>query len=138
MKRLFIFPLACLLFAHGCSKEDLQTLEQEKYYTVTLNLGGEISSSDEPLTKAGESDLLYGIWIGKDGSEDTHLYAGGLFDNVENVKVNLLAGHTYSFRSTLVANGKSVVSTGNNGYTYNMPLGGGYLATGRTHLPLQI
>ena len=123
MKKYLILLLSLMAVAISCNKENQTNGQEEKYVAVKLNVGGEISTSNSPLTKSEDSDVLFGIWIGKDGAEERNHFGGGLFDKTGGIEVQLLANHTYTFRYTLVKNGKSVVKTypNNNETGYSAP-----------------
>ena len=80
---------------------------------MSLGLGGEITISETPLSRAAGSETsskdLYGINVyydkEKDGNIDDH-YAYGLFDNTEDMVITLLTGYKYKFECTYVPNGK--------------------------------
>lgn len=97
------------------------------YYTVTLGFGGEIEVGYEPLVRASDNNDLYGIQVYStpdikldEGVEPTwSYYAYGLFDNVDNLSINLLKGYEYKFVATMVVNGKEKLSY--NGDSYYLP-----------------
>lgn len=107
-----------------------------KEYTVSLKLGGEVTTSDSPLARTEtESTDLYGVQVYK----GANIFASGLFDNVSDMKINLLEGSTYKFVVLLVKDGKNIVSyqdiyygsgyigpfgyTGRNDDGYNITIG---------------
>lgn len=110
MKKIILLLFPCIAFISACNKDVEEPSTEEITYNVRLNFGGEINAFDSPLTKAGESDALFGIWIGKDGSKYNNKFGGGLFDNTDNIIVSFISGHTYTVYCTLVSNGKAIVS----------------------------
>ncbi len=100
----------------SCQKNQLGKNEEPGIITLSLGFNGELL---EEHTKAGADDgNLYGINVyydsAKDGNINTH-YAYGLFDNVEDMSVQLLTGHKYRFACTLVRNGKNILYYGQFG-----------------------
>lgn len=118
MKTLKLFQILSLLLVAtfcSCSKEDAPVQEEDKFYTVSLKFNGDITTADSPLTRGTATDDLYGLIIWQDGS----IFGGGLYDNVEDMKVRLQSSKKYKFVVTAVKNGKNVLY--DNGY--NAPLG---------------
>lgn len=95
--------------------------EQTETVTVSFAMHGDVSTSEEPLSKVAreetESNDLYGITVyynkGKGDYADA-IYGGGLFDNIADMKISLLTGYKYAFRCTLVKDGKNIISSGYN------------------------
>lgn len=104
MKLKYILSLLVVVGCmSSCYDDDLLSVQvPQRPITVTLNLGGEITTSDSPLTRAGSGNDIYGIQVYKDGEPFAH----GVFDNVDNVKINLLAGSKYKFVASMVKDGK--------------------------------
>lgn len=111
MKRLHCFLFLLLSMAVACNKEVILNNEKEdtEVYTLKLNLLGDVTTSESPLTKGEESDCLFGIWIGEDGEAIENYFAAGLFDEYNDISIYLHAGHKYYIKSTLIKNGKQVV-----------------------------
>lgn len=107
---LVLISMICL--AISCSKEDKDAGGKESIYKVSLRIGGEITTDESPLTKAEENNMLFGISVFKDGAA----FAYGLFDNIDNIDVFLLSGHSYTFKCTLIKNGKLCVLGSSSGY----------------------
>ena len=103
-----------ICFAISCNKEDKKAAEEESLYKVSLKIGGEITTADSPLTKADENNILFGISVYRDGSADNNSFAYGLFDNINDISIFLLSGHSYTFKCTLIKNGKLCVGNYNN------------------------
>lgn len=104
MKLKYILSLLVVVGCmSSCYDDDLLSVQvPQKPITVTLNLEGEITTSDSPLTRAGSGNDIYGIQVYKDGEPFAH----GVFDNVDNVKINLLAGSKYKIVASMVKDGK--------------------------------
>lgn len=117
MKALKFFSiLSSLLIAtlYSCSKEDTLVLE-DKFYTVSLKFNGDITTVDSPLTRGTATDDLYGLMVWQDGS----FFGGGLYDNLEDMKVRLQATKKYKFAVTIVKNGKNFIyKTYDGSYSY--------------------
>ena len=117
MKTLKLFQILSLLLVAtfcSCSKEDAPVQEEDKFYTVSLKFNGDITTADSPLTRGTATDDLYGLIIWQDGS----IFGGGLYDNVEDMKVRLQSSKKYKFVVTSVKNGKNVIYNDSGGYTY--------------------
>lgn len=93
----------------SCSKEGNEAEEKESIYKVSLRIVGEITTNENPLTKAEENNMLFGISVFRDGSEEKNSFAYGVFDNINDISVFLLSGHSYTFKCTLIKNGKLCV-----------------------------
>ncbi len=117
MKRFIIrlFPLAVLLCLYSCNENRIDASEEPEYITMRFGFDGDQSSTD---TKASSDGNLYGINVlydsKKDGNIDTR-YAYGLFDNKQDMVIQLLSGYKYEFRCTLVKNGKNTLYYGQYG-----------------------
>ena len=108
MKHPIFLMLFMSLFLWNCGQEELMVEhgEIQKVYTVCLNFNGDIRTEESSLSRVEtESRDLYGIQIYKDGNN----FAAGLFDNIDGVFVNLLAGGSYKFVCTLVMDGKDIL-----------------------------
>lgn len=113
--------ISMICFAISCNKEDKKAAEEESLYKVSLKIGGEITTADSPLTKADGNNILFGISVYRDGSEDKNCFAYGLFDNINDISIFLLSGHSYTFKCTLIKNGKLCVSSNYNNTSYYSP-----------------
>lgn len=109
-----------LMFA-SCSKNEISNPnEGNDYYTVQLGWSGDILDIyEEPLTRASGNDL-YGIQVyscpDTEESNTYTPYAYGLFDDIENITVKLLAGYKYKFESTMIVDGKDKLASHQNGF----------------------
>lgn len=116
--------LAIVLCANftGCSKNDaIPESEEVKEYIVSLGVGGEISITESPLSRADMNKDLHGIQVyscpNTKNSTTYTPYAYGLFDDVTSLKIKLLDGYKYKFIVTTVINGKDRINwIGNNKY----------------------
>ena len=109
MNKIRLFQVLSLLMVvtmFSCSKEDAPYQEDDKFYTVSLNFIGDITTADSPLTRGTATDDLYGLMVW----EDNTLFGCGLYDNIEDMKLRLQASKKYSFVVTAVKNGKEVLS----------------------------
>lgn len=107
--KYILFMIALLLGFSSCSNNDEgsvePTPESSEMVTVSLALSGEITTSEQPLSRAEETSStdLYGVQV----YEGEHYYAFGVFDNIDDMKINLTKGKTYKFVVTLVKDGKN-------------------------------
>ena len=112
--------LATLLVLFACNgnetingNEEPKVEPQLKEYTVSLKMGGEVTTSESPLARAETaSDDLYGVQVYR----NNYCFAYGLFDNVNDMKFNLLEGSTYKFVVLLVKDGKNILKTSYEDY----------------------
>lgn len=123
---LYVGLSFCLL---GCSKTPIDENQQQpsdgEEVVVSLGLGGEITISETPLSRAAGSETsskdIYAINVFYDKEQDgvtNDIYAGGLFDNSNDMVITLLTGYKYSFDCTYIPNGKDS-GYYSNGYTTN-------------------
>ena len=124
MKTKYILWAIILLLGVSCSKNDEANNEPKpessEMVTVSLALGGEINTSETPLSRAGETEStnLYGVQIYEQRTNMNYPlgYAAGIFDNVADMKINLYKDAKYQFIVTLIKNGKNLVQLNNWGY----------------------
>lgn len=102
MKKIVI-ALAIAALLCGCDKEFSGDNLNDDVFTVNLTLSGEVSVTEEPLTKSISSDDLVGIQV----YQNDEPYAYGLFDDASKMSINLHTGKKYTFKSQLIKNGKS-------------------------------
>lgn len=102
-----IIYVAAICLLCGCSKDDVvEEQSVPKEYTVSLKFNGEIETEDSPLTRTETASTdLYGVQVYKDGRG----FAYGLFDNVNDMNLNLLSGSKYKFVVTLIKDGKNII-----------------------------
>lgn len=118
--KYILFAVTLLLGFSSCSKNDEGntelTPESSEMVTVSLALGGEVITSEQPLSRAEETSStdLYGVQVYEEGNK----YAHGLFDNVADMKINLTKDKAYKFVVTLVKDGKNKVDCPNESYDH--------------------
>lgn len=105
MKKIFTIILLALL-ALACQKEDM-AIEEGRDCLVTFNTVGEITISEEELTRGSASlNDLYVVQVYKGGEP----FAMGIFDDVSKMQLNLKTGSTYDIRMAMVRDAKSHLS----------------------------
>lgn len=124
MKAKYILQILPLLFVLGmtsCSKEESTSAEEAKEYNVSLKFNGEITTADTPLTRGTATNDLIGVQVYQDGT----LFREGLFDNTEDLHINLFSDSKYRFVVTIVKDGKNIVVGKNNQFKngYYTPFG---------------
>lgn len=123
-----LLALLVMLIAASCTQDDSARPDSPaEKYVVSLALGGEISATDEPLARSNSTNDLYGINVYYDKEGDGNIndiYGYGLFDNVDDMMIELLSSHKYRFDCTLVKDGKTTLYYG----TANNSSYSGYLA----------
>ncbi len=105
MSRYLFLLVGIVFFVCACDVEnnivepfvDNRQVE-DSIIMAEIQLAGDFNISEMPLTRGLESDDLLGIQILKDGEA----FCFGLFNDLTNLKVALLAGHTYSVEATMV------------------------------------
>jgi hypothetical protein len=105
MKYSIFTMLFMSLFLWSCNQEELMVEQDnnQEVYTVRLNLNGDIQTEESPLSRAETASRdLYGIQVYKDGN----YFAAGMFDKIDDITINLLAGGKYKFVCTSVKDGK--------------------------------
>ena len=118
MKRIYYLFFGLVIFLSSCNKapiddENQETPAEGEEVVVSFGLGGEITISESPLSRAAGSETsskdIYAINVfydkQKNGVTDD-IYAGGLFDNSNDMVITLLTGYKYSFECTYIPNGK--------------------------------
>lgn len=101
MKKIVII-LAMAAFLFGCDKEFSSDNLNDDVFTVNLTLSGEVSVTEEPLTKSISSNDLVGIQV----YQNDVPYAYGLFDDASKMSINLHTEKKYIFKSQLIKEGK--------------------------------
>lgn len=124
---VFILSLSAVLVS--CRLDKPEPLPQGPTYSVKLNIDRErtIHEEDEPLTMVkGVPYDLYAVQVYKKGITGNYAkYAYGIFDNENDMVLDLPAGSTYKIEMTMVPNGASVIAKGENGgYREPFMLGG--------------
>ncbi|MBQ5725830.1 MAG: hypothetical protein IIV58_00010 [Alistipes sp.] len=113
----------------ACSQKDPMPNAEQEYYTVSLDWEGEILDVwYEPL-RSNSTDDLYGIQVYQapdveleEGKSTTWTrYAYGLFDNADDITIQLLKGYKYKFVATMVVDGKNKISHFTDNVSYSNP-----------------
>ena len=106
MKRIFAIISLVVLFA-ACEKQQVEQFEEGQDCVVTLNVIGDISVSEDELTRSTPStNDLYAIQVYK-GNEP---FASGIFDDISLAKLKLKMGSTYSVRICMIRDAKTHLS----------------------------
>lgn len=99
----------------ACQKADVHATEDGEDCEVTFSITGDISVSESALTRAGSPNDLYAVQVYK----GNNAFAFGIFDNIQDMNLNLKKGSAYSVRFCLVRDAKvllaSYYSLTNNG-----------------------
>lgn len=93
--------------------EQQPPIDEPRTFTVHLGMSGEINVSQNPLTRFTPDDRdLYGIQVyHKPASESGYEpFAYGLFDNIEDVKLEVTENYNYAIEVILVNDGKDKIS----------------------------
>lgn len=129
IKNLFKIVILLLpLTWNGCRWDKPAPVPTSQTYTVRLGVTREhtIQEEEEPMTtlKTAPTDL-YGIQVYKKGVSMYSKYAYGIYDNADDIYLELEAGSTYKIEMTLVPNGKNRIAAGvNGGYLEPFVIGG--------------
>lgn len=132
------FILAMSVFFISCRTDKPDPLPQGPTCSVRLKIDRErmLDESDEPLAMVkGTPHDLYAVQVyrksslgGKDGK-----YAYGIFDNENDMNLELETGNTYKIEMTMVPDGASLIAKGENGgYQEPFVIGGAGGAPGKT------
>lgn len=111
-KLLFAALIATLGMVACDTPEPPQPNDEPKTFTVQLGVKGEISVSQNPLTRfTPDNRDLYGIQVyHKPASESGYVpYAYGLFDNIEDIKLEVTENYNYNFEVILIDDGKDKI-----------------------------
>ena len=121
MKRLFAMISLVCLFA-SCEKHQMHQQEDEgQDCVVSLNVVGEITVSEDELTRSTPStNDLYVVQVyTKDNNGNLSPFASGVFDDMSLCKLNLKKGSSYSVLICMVSDAKNYLgknfSLTNNG-----------------------
>ena len=121
----------------SCSREDIPEIPSDEYIEVPLKFSGEIIElGQEPLSRAGSTDLLYVqvMKVEKNGSGDdiSYPYAHGLFNDAANLSLRFKRNQEYSIQATMIADGvNKVFCRDGNFYAppFNCPLTNSFIYT---------
>lgn len=139
-KYYFLTLISVLLvpfFMSSCSREDIPEIPSDEYIEVPLKFSGEIIElGQEPLSRAGSTDLLYVqvMKVEKNGSGDdiSYPYAHGLFNDAANLSLRFKRNQEYSIQATMIADGvNKVFCRDGNFYAppFNCPLTNSFIYT---------
>lgn len=121
------YLLAIASLSVGCSTENEAPAKEKELptndETVVISLGSKFTEREEPLndwTRAAGGNDLYGfqVWANEKGSEaidnPQNNYTAipiccGVFDNLNDIKIELSTKYTYNIALTYVPNGKNLV-----------------------------
>lgn len=120
--KVFMCIIACFFITACGSDGDTPVVDGEKEtYIVKLGWEGELDITYEPLSRTSTNDL-YGIQVystpdndGQGGSWTGYAY--GLFDDPDNITIQLVKGYKYKLVATMVKNGKDKISNYDNKYS---------------------
>lgn len=113
--KLFLFVASFLMLgvvACDTDNEPVTPNETPETFTIQLCVGGEIDVNHEPLTRfTPDNRDLYSVQVyHKPVSTGSYEhYAYGLFDNVEDMKLEVVENYQYKFYFTLVDDGKDKI-----------------------------
>ena len=116
----------------SCLKgEDVYKEKESTYTELDLNIGGECSLTEKPMSRADASKEIFGINVAMliqnpNGSVTQKPYAYGIFDNIKagNLKLNVLDGYQYRISCTMIKEGKDSLLT-KDGTLYPLTLSKG-------------
>lgn len=110
---MFAATLSLLTFAAcGELSDPVNPDDLPEVYTVKLDCGGELDINQVPLTRfTPDNNDLYGVnvyYMPVSGGTYKH-YAYGLFDDLSNATIDLIADYKFKFEVDLIDDGKSKV-----------------------------
>lgn len=106
MKKIAFFTAIALFTTLACDKID--SVSEGHDCTVSLNLIGEITTSEEPLSRVeGGSNDLYAVQV----YQGSNVFAWGIFDHMSDIRVNLKQGSTYLVKVAKVTDAKTLLGT---------------------------
>lgn len=107
MKRIFAIISLVALFV-SCEKQQVEQMEEGRDCVVTFNILGDISVSEDDLTRSTPStNDLYAIQVYKGNDK----FASGIFDDMSLAKLNLKMGSAYSVRICMVRDAKTYLGS---------------------------
>lgn len=114
--RHFVFAAIASVMAFAACEQEVDPVTPDstpEIYTVKLNCTGEIDVNQVPLRAfTPDTSDLYGIQVyykPVSGSNSYKEYAYGLFDDLSNVTIDLIADYQFQFQVDVVDNGKTEV-----------------------------
>lgn len=106
MKKIVLFIAIALFAVCACNK--IESVSEDLDCIVSLNLIGEIETSEEPLTKAeGSNGNLYAVQI----YQGNAVFAWGIWDDLSGKTVCLKQGNTYSIVVVKVDEAKTLLGS---------------------------
>ena len=109
----------CANFA-SCSNESDKIIDQEekKMCTVKINVENIVNIEEQPMkrTESENNTDLYLIAVSKGSYNYNDIYAYGLFDNLNNISIQLVEGDTYSIDAVAVKDAKNKIAGGDDFY----------------------
>lgn len=114
--RHFICAAAMTVVAFASCQDNValeNPVQKQETYTVKLACAGELEVNHVPLKSS--SDDLYGIQVYYAPASGGYYqkYAYGLFDDVSDVSLELIADYKYKFVVDMIVNGKNVIYSSN-------------------------
>ena len=98
MKTIFAIISLVALFP-SCEKPQMERVEEGQDCVVTFNILGDISVSEDDLTRSTPStNDLYAVQVYKGNVR----FASGIFDDMSLAKLNLKMGSAYSVRICMI------------------------------------
>ena len=115
--RHFFFAALASVMAFAACEQEINPVNPDtnpEVYTVKLACAGELDITQVPLTRSFTPDTndLYGIQVyykPVSGSNGFKTYAYGLFDDLTDVTIDLIADYQFKFVVDVVDNGKTEV-----------------------------
>ena len=113
-KHLLFALFALSLGATACENDNIEVQQpsEPKTFTVKLRTTGEVDATYEPLTRFSSDDRdLYGVqvWHKPATTGSYEYYAYGLFDNVEDMELEVKENYKYKFEFKLIDDGKDKI-----------------------------
>lgn len=114
--RNLLFAASLLAFGVASCERVIEALvtpdDEAKTYTIKLRAGGEVDVTHEPLTRFIPDDRdLYGVqvWHKPATTGSYEYYAYGLFDNLEDVELEVTENYKYKLEVNLIDDGKDKI-----------------------------
>ncbi len=113
-KHLLFAIFALALGATACSNDDtnLEQPSEPKTFKIKLRTTGEVDVTYDPLTRfTPDNRDLYGVqvWHKPATTGSYEYYAYGLFDNVEDMELEVKENYKYKFEFKLIDDGKDKI-----------------------------
>lgn len=110
--------LLCANFA-SCGNEtyDPADFQKTKLCTVTINMESIVSVTEEPMGRADATtgNDLYLVYFYQQNEGQNELYAHGLFNELDNITIQLTEGEKYFLNAVAVRDGKNKIYCDENG-----------------------